>query len=206
MDHLGGAIEGDMYTYMSDVWGYLSIKYGLKSVIDVGCGFGHALKWFAEYGFQVLGVDGWREAVQKSQVPGMVMEHDFNNGIPLINQSFDLAWSAEFLEHVDERYLVNVMPVFQKARYSVITHGLPGQEGYHHVNCQTDDYWTNKFAEYGMKLDSEQTALLRSTDRGALYGRRTLMLFTNELFGQAVESAWQHQRTPDFIPVDFPAK
>lgn len=178
MTHLGGAYEqGDPLTHMPDVWGYLLVKYGLKSVIDIGCGFGHTLKWFAGYGCQITGIEGWGEAVERSQVPGMVIEHDFNNGVPSISHSVDLAWSAEFLEHVDEQYLPNVMPVFQKAKYSCVTHAEPGQPGYHHVNCQPDSYWVDKFAEYGMSLDEQETALLRRTDRGALYGRRTLMFF-----------------------------
>jgi len=179
-EHLGGAFEeGDPLTFMPDIWGYLLVKYALKSVLDIGCGFGYALKWFAEQGCQILGVEGWHEAVERSQVPS-VIEHDFQDGIPEISQSFDLVWSAEFLEHVEEQYLPNIMPVFQKATYSCITHGEPGQPGYHHVNCQSDGYWIDKFAEYGMILNEQETALLRRTDRGGLYGRRTLMLFTTQ--------------------------
>lgn len=55
MNHLGGAFEqGDPLTNMLDVWGYLLVKFELKSVIDVGCGFGHTLKWFAENGQREL--------------------------------------------------------------------------------------------------------------------------------------------------------
>lgn len=178
-EHLGGAFEeGDPKTTMIDVWGYLLVKYGLKSVIDVGCGFGHTLKWFAEYKCGILGIDGWHEAVERSQVPGKVIEHDFTKGVAPVNHSFDLAWSAEFLEHVEEQYLPNVMPVFRLAKYSCITHGEPCQPGYHHVNLKPSSYWVDKFAEHGMIWDERETALLRRTDRWqAMYGRRTLMFF-----------------------------
>lgn len=179
-EHLGGAFEeGDPKTTMVDVWGYLLVKYAPETVVDVGCGFGHTLKWFADNGrCKILGIEGWHEATERSQVLGSVIEHDFQNGIPSISQSFDLAWSAEFLEHVAEEYLPNIMPVFQMAKYSCITHAEPGQSGYHHVNCQLDRYWVNRFAEYGMTLDEEETSILRRTDRWqAMYGRRTLMFF-----------------------------
>lgn len=181
-DHIGGAFEqGDPLTTMVDVWGYLLVKYQVKSVIDVGCGFGHTLKWFAEYGCQITGIEGWHEAVERSQVPGMVIEHDFTKGVPSISHSVNLAWSAEFLEHVDEECLPNVMPVFKMAKYSCITHGEPGQPGYHHVNCRPSEYWRDKFAEYGMIWDERETALLRRTDRWqAMYGRRTLMFFVRQ--------------------------
>lgn len=182
-EHLGGAYEqGDSNTIMIDVWGYLLVKYELKSVLDIGCGFGHALQWFSQNGLcQIKGVEGWHEAVEKTLVPGCIVEHDFNNGPAPIAQPFDLVWSAEFLEHVDEKYLPNVMPCFRLARYSCVTHAEPGQAGYNHVNCQGDDYWIRKFAEYGMThLDSE-TQLLRRTDRWrAGWGRRTLMMFKRD--------------------------
>lgn len=180
MNHLGGAFEnGDPLTTMVDVWGYLLVKYQPNTVLDVGCGFGHALKWFADNGScEVIGIDGWHEAVERSQVPSSIIKHDFTEGCLSIEKSIDLALSFEFLEHVEERYLPNVMPTFQLAKYVCITHGEPEQPGFHHVNCQNDEYWVTKFAEYGMKLDGDETELLRQTDRwNSLYGRRTLMFF-----------------------------
>lgn len=179
-DHLGGAYEqGDANTIMVDVWGYLLVKYELKSVLDIGCGFGHALKWFSQNGLcQIRGVEGWPEAVEKTLVPGSIIKHDFNDGPLLIGQPFDLAWSAEFLEHVDEKFLPNVMPLFLTARYSCVTHGEPGQAGHNHVNCQGDEYWIKKFSEYGMAHLESETQLLRRTDRWRVeWGRRSLMMF-----------------------------
>ncbi len=128
-EYLGGAEPaGDPNTTMIDVWGYLLVKYEVKSVIDIGCGFGHCLKWFAENGLcRITGVEGWGEAVQNTVVPQFVCQHDFCAGPPPIGEAFDLAWSSEFLEHVEEQYLPNVMHAFRLARYACITHGEPGQ-------------------------------------------------------------------------------
>lgn len=178
--HLGGAdLNGDVNTIMPDVWGYLLVKYELKSVIDIGCGYGHALKWFADNGLcRITGVEGWSEAVEKTVVPHFVCLHDFCTGIPPIGDPFDLAWSSEFLEHVEEQYLPNIMHVFRLARYACITHGEPGQAGFNHVNCQSSGFWIRKFAEYGFWHDEDETALLRRTDRWrAPWGRRTLIFF-----------------------------
>lgn len=178
--HLGGAYEqGDSNTIMMDVWGYLLVKYEVKSFLDVGAGFGHALQWFSTNGLcQIKGVEGWHEAVEKSLVPGHVIEHDFVTGVAPIAQPFDLCWSAEFVEHVEERYIPNYMPAFQLARRVVITHGEPGQAGHHHVTLKTTSWWRHKFLEYGFAFDAEETALLRRTDRWrAGWGRRTLTSF-----------------------------
>lgn len=176
-EHLGGCYpEGDGNTTMEDVWGYLLVRYEVKSVLDLGCGYGHALHWFASKGLcQIKGIEGFPEAVEKSLVPGHVILHDFTTGPAPIAQPFDLCWSAEFLEHVEERYIPNYMPAFQLARRVIVTHGEPGQAGHHHVCLHTTDWWVKKFAEYGFEHDAEETALLRRTDRWrAGWGRRTL--------------------------------
>lgn len=179
-EHLGGAYpEGDSNTIMVDVWGYLLTKFEIKSVLDIGCGFGHCLKWFSENGLcSIKGIEGWDEAVNKSLVPGHIIQHDFTTGPAPIAQPFDLAWSAEFLEHVEEKYIPNFMPAFRLARFAVITHAEPGQAGFNHVNCQTTDFWVERFAQYGFAHDAGETALLRRTDRWrAGWGRRTLCFF-----------------------------
>lgn len=179
--HLGGAhVEGDPATIMPDVWGYLLVKYELKSILDVGAGGGHALKWFEEKGLcAIQGVDGFEEYIEKSQVKEHMMLHDFTTGPAPIARPFDLAWCAEFLEHVEERFMSNYMHTFRLARWVCVTHAEPGQGGHHHVNCQDDTYWIAKFAEFGFRHDMDETLKLRRTDqrRDYAYGRRTLMFF-----------------------------
>lgn len=178
--HLGGAYpEGDANTIMPDVWGYLLVKHDIKSVIDLGCGFGHAIRWFADHGLcTVAGIDGWSEAIDGNLVPGAAVRHDFTTGPAPIARPFDLAWSAEFLEHVEERYLPHIMATMRLARLACVTHAEPGQAGHHHVNCQTTEYWVDRFAEYGFAHLPEETAILRRTDRWrATWGRRTLTMF-----------------------------
>lgn len=176
--YLGGSYE-DANTIMTDVWGWVLVERDIKSVLDIGAGFGHCLKWFADNGLcQIKGIEGWPEAVEKNLVKGHIIQHDFTEGPAPIAQPFDLAWSAEFVEHVEERYIPNFMPAFRLARYAIITHAEPGQAGHHHVNCQTTEYWIDKFKEYGFDHEAEATNKLRRTDRWrAGWGRRTLTAF-----------------------------
>lgn len=178
--HLGGAYEqGDSNTICTDIWGYLLVRYEVKSVLDVGCAYGHALQWFSSNGLcEIKGIEGMREYVEKSLVPGHVLEHDFTAGPAPLTQPFDLAWSAEFVEHVEEKYIPNYMAAFRLAKRVVITHAEPGQDGHHHVNCQNDSYWIQKFSEYGFNFDFEESSLLRRTDRWRSgWGRRSMMSF-----------------------------
>lgn len=182
-EHLGGAYEvGDSNTFCPDIFGYLLTKYEVKSVIDIGAGYGHNLKWFSDWGLcNVKGVEGMREYVDKFLIPGAAIEHDFTKGPAPIAQPFDLAISTEFVEHVEEQFIPNYMPAFQLAKIAMITHAEPGQAGHHHVNCKGDNYWVKVFSQYGFEHAPDETALLRRTDRWRSgWGRRSMMVFLRQ--------------------------
>ena len=74
----------------------------------------------------------------------------------------DVIWSCEFVEHVEERFLENFLAVFQRARKAVLmTHAVPNQLGYHHVNCQPAEYWIEHMRARGFKLDEALTEASR---------------------------------------------
>lgn len=178
--HLGGGVpQGDGNTVMPDVWGWCLVQWEVKSLLDIGSGYGHTAKWFADHGLcNVKSIDGDPD-VENSYVgpAGTLLIHDFTKGPAPIGTPFDLAWSAEFLEHVDEQYVPNYMAAFQLCRRAVVTHAEPGQYGHHHVQLKSTEWWISKFKEFGFECNREQTALLRRTDRWrASWGRRTLLV------------------------------
>lgn len=178
----GGAIkQGDNNTFMPDIWGYLLVKYDIKSVLDIGCGYGHALKWFSDVGrCNIKGVDGDPDCINNpvEGLTGIISFHDFRGGPINLGVPFDLAWSSEFLEHVEAQYIPNFMPAFRSARYAVVTHGEPNQAGTNHVNCQDSKYWIGQFHNYGFEYNPVETHRFRRMDRWhATWGRRTLMFF-----------------------------
>jgi SAM-dependent methyltransferase len=181
--HLGGGFleAPDENTFMPDVWEYLISKYKLASVLDVGAGGGWSTKWFADRGLLALGVEGWKEALEKSQCPSLIIEHDYTQGKFVPAQPFDLAWCSEFVEHIDEQFIPHFMSTFQACKYVCLTHGEVGQAGYHHVNCQPTEYWISKMKEHGFAHDPQETAYLRSTNiHEAPWGRKTLTFFVNQ--------------------------
>lgn len=157
--HLGGYIVGgDDATYYPHLWEWLVAERGVKSMVDVGCGEGHALDWFARMGCRVFGIDG------VYQDHGDVEQHDYATG-PLTKIPggfFDLAWSCEFVEHVEERYVPNFLSTFRAARMVLMTHAEPGQQGHHHVNCQPSSYWQGAMAAIGYALSEELTIQTRA--------------------------------------------
>lgn len=190
-EHLGGAyLEcNDANTFMPDNWQYLIDKYAIKSVCDVGTGGGWNARWFLDAGLRVIGVEGWKEALAKNQLPQEnLIEHDYANG-PLVVPPTDLAWCSEFVEHVEERFIPNYVATFKCCKYLCMTHGEPGQHGHHHVTLKESEWWYKTLLDYGLVVDQEETLYLRSTDHWkAGWGRRTLCWFKNMDFNDAQPS------------------
>jgi SAM-dependent methyltransferase len=179
MSHLGGCIiEGDEFTYMPDIWQELLDTFPIRTILDVGCGAGRNLEWFKEKGLQVQGVEGWPEAIEQCKVP--VIAHDYTLGPLALKNNYDLCICTEFVEHVEQRFEENWFQTMKSATHILMCHGLPGQAGYHHVNCQPSEYWVSRFAENGYIKNEELSEKFRDTGRDAPWGRNTLMFFTKQ--------------------------
>lgn len=160
---LGGYIVGgDVNTAAPSLWEWLVVEKQIKSMIDIGCGEGHALSYFRDRDCWVVGVD----AIE--QPDEAIHQHDYrvNSWVPFdiatnTPARFDLAWSCEFLEHVGAEHIPNFMATFQCADLALITHATPGQNGWNHVNCQDAAYWINVFDDYGFGFDQELTDTTR---------------------------------------------
>lgn len=160
--HLGGYIpNGDPNTYSHEVWDWM-IQNGIKSVIDVGCGEGHSTKYFLDKGIEVIGIEGGENAYNNSPVKEKLILHDYTEGPYVLDKKYDAVWSCEFVEHVEEKYLDNFLSTFACADKIFMTHAVPGQDGYHHVNCQTAEYWVQKLKNIGFEYNDEVSKMLRN--------------------------------------------
>ena len=162
-NHVGGCnIYGDPACESPKMWKYLLKTIGGNSVVDVGCGFGFHTKYFKEMlGCKVLGIEGSSKVVDICLLPNDIVCHDYTTGSYVPSETYDLCWCIEFVEHVDEQYIDNFINTFKKCRYLAMTHGLPGQGGYHHVNCQPPEYWINILKKNGFVLMPELTTVCR---------------------------------------------
>jgi SAM-dependent methyltransferase len=160
-DHLGGhlnKVHTDRGTLL-----YLIQKYNISSFLDIGCGPGWMVEIAKDRGLRALGIDGdfnLQEEWKNRYIS--VIEHDFTKGkIDTDITEYDLAWSVEFLEHVEEQYMPNYMDAFKRCKYAVVTAAPPGHGGHHHVNEQPIQYWIDKFAESGFRYDAKETQAIK---------------------------------------------
>ena len=188
--HLGGYIRsgsdptrsgmnvehGDPATWMPELWSWAHDRLGVRSVLDVGCGEGHAAGYFRDLRCEVRGVDGSVQAQQASKIADVHVRHDFIEGPYQPERMFDLVWSCEFVEHVEEQYVENFLLTFRYSRrFVMMTYAPPGQPGWHHVNCQPQEYWVEKLANIGFTLDEALTEESRGMAQASHYAGKGLL-------------------------------
>lgn len=172
--HLGGnSVECNPNTFSPDSWQYVIEKYNVKSVLDVGSGYGHAAKWFADQGLTVEAIEGLQINVDNALVP--------TKRVDLTEQAYhtkvDMVHCVEVVEHVEEKYVENVLDTLCNGKLIFMTHGQPGQRGHHHVNNQPTSYWIDHLKSRGythLEDDSIQIKKLAGTGK---HIRETGMLF-----------------------------
>lgn len=131
--------------------------YNVQTMLDIGCGPGGMVNLARDLGISAEGIDG---DYTVERTGDYFTIHDYTTGASNVNKQFDLAWSCEFVEHVDEKYIPNYIQDFQKAKYVIMT--FSESQGHHHVNVQNQEYWINVFESYGFEFDKKTTGDIRS--------------------------------------------
>lgn len=178
MPHLGGNIaEGDPYTFAPNVWSYIIERFAIKSVLDVGSGLGYSSGFFFKKGLPVIAIDGLPENIQHALYP--TIQVDLTKSA--VNCKVDLVHCQEVVEHIEEAYEDYLLTSLACGRIILMTNALPGQDGHHHVNMRTTEYWIEKLKAYNCHLLHEDSQRIRSIAKaeGADYLAATGTLFAN---------------------------
>jgi len=176
--HLGGSIKiGDSFTYCPRVWDYMIDRFAIESVLDLGSGCGRASHYFFRKGLKVVAVEGFTPSVLTSNYPAI--HHDLTQGT--VSTSVDWVHCQEVVEHIEEQYVENVVDSLLTGKVILLTHALPGQAGYHHVNLQPPEYWIQKLeAKGGRQDDTDRVRRIAAAD-GAIFMQNTGLAFANSL-------------------------
>jgi cyclopropane fatty-acyl-phospholipid synthase-like methyltransferase len=149
---LGGNIRnGDICTHNPILWRYLLERFAVQSVLDVGCGEGHAVAFFRRQCCIAHGIDGLELNVRRAVTP--IALHDLTRSALLM--PVDMVWSCEVAEHLPDETIDYFIDTLANGRVVAMTHAIPGQPGHNHINCQPQEYWVNKMAAKGFTLDSQ---------------------------------------------------
>lgn len=177
--HLGGS-EGETHIdqgALQFIVNATSGMGGVRSMLDVGCGPGGMVDLARKLGIQSFGVDG-DTTINRGTLP--VFIHDFTTGPVPLKRTFDLCWSVEFVEHVEEKYMDNFIQAFQACRFLMMTYAYPGQGGHHHVNEQDTPYWIDKMTQAGFIFEPQMTdGIRRASTMKQRYIRQHGLFFKN---------------------------
>lgn len=170
----GNCRRGDGKAITPRFWEYLVDRFAVRSMLDVGCGEGHALAAFRRLGVIAHGIEGSPVNLHGARHPFAV--HDLTRG-PYVYPC-DLVLCVEVVEHIPEKHLHNVMTTLTNAPIVVMTHGLPGQPGHHHVNLQPAAYWIDRLRDEGYHLAPDNELLKQMAARevpGSYFGNSGLV-------------------------------
>jgi SAM-dependent methyltransferase len=173
---LGGNIRhGDANTFAPYLWRYLIRRFAIRSMLDVGCGEGHAVNFFWKEGVFAHGIDGLRSNVERAVVP--IALHDILEGPYMM--PVDLVWSCEVAEHILPEKVDHYLDTLANGRIVAMTHAVPGQDGHNHVNLQPAEYWTAGMGRRGYVLERSQKFYreIAAKDDVPNYFQMTGMLF-----------------------------
>lgn len=146
-----------------------------KSLIDVGCGTGHFVRWALDHGIGAWSLEGAEWAVEHSLTPLNVRHHDLRKPIEYDPRAhkFDLAISIEVAEHIEPEYAETfVETLCSLSDTIVLTAAVPGQGGEHHMNEQQPSYWWKLFLAKGFGMDRETCLRRQDLRRGIKQAKR----------------------------------
>jgi len=166
-EHLGGHCNRTWVD--SSTLRFIQNEFNISSMLDIGCGPKGMNLISSELNINWIGIDG-DPNIDK------IIIHDFSVSSYYPKSQYDLAWSVEFLEHVEEKYISNYMPCFQACKYVICTAAPPGSGGHHHVNEQTTEYWKIIFSNYGFIFDLDITTKVKEVSK--------MMAFENGILKQ----------------------
>ncbi len=163
--HLGGNFDGgDVGTsYPKTLWPWLRDTFHVESMVDVGCGTGEAVRWFSANGVHAYGVDGLQWNIDRCvERGGSAILHDLTTG-PCLFAPVDLIWCSDVGEHIEERFIGNLLVTLRQCKVLAFCHGTEesADQGWHHVNNKPEAYWVKMLAAVGMVESPEHTAKSR---------------------------------------------
>lgn len=194
--NLGGNLYfGDPATFCPNVFQYVMRRFGVKSVLDVGSGLGYLPLFLNQtYNVPVIGLEGLPFNVESAVYP--LVQWDLTQGA-FKATPVDLVTCVEVVEHIEEKYLDNLLDTLTQGKIILMTHALPGTHGDFHVNEQNDQYWVDKLASRGYGLLLADSQLVRRLDaqesRGPGYFAQSGLVFGRLPRGTLTTSAHRHE-------------
>ena len=126
-------------------------------ILDFGSGLGHVIKIGVDRGLDIMGCETSEYALEHTFEPDRVIKIEPvpKKCLPWPNNEFDLVFSSEVMEHIEE---INTKEVI-KELYRICSNKifLTIESGYAlgHINLHPRDWWLAQFRGCGFKHSNE---------------------------------------------------
>ena len=128
-------------------------RYNPSKILDVGCGPGLYVDSLISEGVDAVGFD-IDDRVLKNPNCSQVSIFD-------MTETSDYVMSLEVAEHIESSKNDQIVESFKSminvGGTLIFTAAAPGQGGEGHINCQTRQYWIDKFEGVGLTYDEDET-------------------------------------------------
>lgn len=117
-----------------------------SELLDIGCGPGTYVKAFRKQGIDAIGID------IDPRIAGR--ENLFQESLFETERTSELVVCLEVAEHIPEemsdKIALSISNAIKSKGMLIWSAAQPGQGGVGHVNCQTKDFWEDKFLGLGL--------------------------------------------------------
>lgn len=143
---------------------YLLANYDVKSILDVGCGFGQVVRQCLELGYQVKGIDISKWVIEtylKDLHEQDTVFQSPSSSLPFSDNIFDLVVSFNLLEHIAtsevKKTLREIWRVSKKHTFHCIStkRSAPLNRREMHLTAKNRDWWINQFRLAGFSIQRD---------------------------------------------------
>ncbi len=138
---------------------HLHSQFGMRRIVDVGCGCGVYVDAFQRRGVDVMAIDGVA-CPPELGFPVDLILRDLTEPFENIWGDFDCTLCLEVAEHIPEEFSDVFLDNLTKLSNTLILSAAPpNQGGTHHVNEQPKRYWVRKLEERGFLYNRKATGV-----------------------------------------------
>jgi hypothetical protein len=178
--------ESGIWDVSEAIWEHvhsLALAVGLKDILDIsipvhdfGCGVGFYSEFLKKRGFTVLSYEG-TPGIEDIGLTKNIAQIDLTKSIDIVFTGQVI--SLEVGEHIppifEDIYIQNITKVCDKKL--ILSWGIPGQGGFGHVNCQSNEYIIKKIEAKGFRYNKGESLYLRDHASNCSWFENTLMVF-----------------------------
>lgn len=149
-------------------------NYEFKTVLDAGCGSGDVVRCLIDHGYEARGIELSSE-VLRNHASDLYKKNIVQQGsllaLPFPDNSFDVVFSSEVLEHIPEMDIPFVASelnrVAKKVVFMTISLRPSSNFNLYHITLKPRKWWEQHFLNLGLKRDERVINSLQKKISGA---------------------------------------